>query len=291
MSKNKYKDAEFLKEKAEMAVEDSKMIDDAKSDDVAAVVETADSVEKVDVALDSDVQTDNQISEDADRENSESVVDTDTVAVDTDAETKKQNKLKRAGKKHTNDLVKCVLVLFSIALVAGVLLGVMNWVTYVDPDQAMREQIAGYYSISADAIVNNGDRLVSESGSVSQVLAAYEVKDENGNLKSVVYQAEGGKAKGGKLQLLVHISADGIITEIEEFSQKETAGYFAKVEKALCAKYINVDVNTIDTFVLNGASGDISDIDALSGATLTSRGYNNAINGAVYAFKNFGGVR
>ena len=33
----------------------------------------------------------------------------------------------------TKDMVMCVVVLAVIALVAGVLLGLVNWLTYVDP--------------------------------------------------------------------------------------------------------------------------------------------------------------
>lgn len=49
----------------------------------------------------------------------------------------------------TRDVVMCIVVLAAIALVAGVLLGAMNWLTYVDPEAAILEQVAGYYSVSA----------------------------------------------------------------------------------------------------------------------------------------------
>ncbi|HBP52504.1 MAG TPA: hypothetical protein DD626_04315, partial [Clostridiales bacterium] len=40
------------------------------------------------------------------------------------------------GKKKfkLGDVAKCTIVLTVIALVAGLLLGIVNWVTYVDPD-------------------------------------------------------------------------------------------------------------------------------------------------------------
>ncbi|MEG1663611.1 MAG: hypothetical protein RR338_06450, partial [Clostridia bacterium] len=43
---------------------------------------------------------------------------------------KKKKKLSMSSK----DILKCIVVLSLIALVGGVLLGVINWLTYVDPD-------------------------------------------------------------------------------------------------------------------------------------------------------------
>ena len=46
------------------------------------------------------------------------------------------------GKKKfkLGDVAKCTLVLTVIALVAGLLLGIVNWVTYVDPDGVIAEK-------------------------------------------------------------------------------------------------------------------------------------------------------
>ena len=93
----------------------------------------------------------------------------------------------------TRDVVMCIVVLAAIALVAGVLLGAMNWLTYVDPEAAILEQVAGYYSVSADAVVSVPERVVSEGS--SYVSGCYAV--ETGSDTVYVYHAVGSGAKGG----------------------------------------------------------------------------------------------
>ena len=81
--------------------------------------------------------------------------------------------------------------------------------------------------------------------------------------------------------------ADGEITEIEEYSQSETAGYFKKVFDANRTKYIGKNVAELGSFDLVDTVVDDNDIDKVSTATLTSTGLNNAVNAAAYAFNNY----
>lgn len=183
----------------------------------------------------------------------------------------------------TRDVVMCIVVLAAIALVAGVLLGAMNWLTYVDPEAAILERVAGYYSVSADAVVSVPERVVSEGS--SYVSGCYAVETGSGTV--YVYHAVGSGAKSGTLEVLVHIGADGEITEIEEYSQSETAGYFKKVFDANRTKYIGKNVAELGSFDLVDTVVDDNDIDKVSTATLTSTGLNNAVNAAAYAFNNY----
>lgn len=185
----------------------------------------------------------------------------------------------------TKDVVMCVVVLVLIAVVAGVLLGVMNWLTYVDPDATIISQVAKYYGVDSSLVVKSEERLVN-SGGKDEVLGCYVVKDAEGNDVAYVYRASGSGAKGGTVELLVHISAEGIIKDLEEYSQSETAGYFKKVMDANKAKYIGVDITKIQNFELNGKGEN--GVDAVSNATRTSNAVNNAVNAAVYAFNNYG---
>lgn len=187
----------------------------------------------------------------------------------------------------TKDVVMCVVVLAAIALIAGVLLGVMNWVTYVDPEAAIMEQIAKYYGVAADDVTSVPERVVD--GGSSYVDGCYAVTAEDGTLV-YVYHAVGSGAKDGTLELLVHIAADGTIKEVEEYSQSETAGYFDRVISANRGKYVGKNAKDVGQFDLvkgEGSVTDDGDIDAVSQATLTSRGINNAVNAAVAAFNAY----
>lgn len=187
----------------------------------------------------------------------------------------------------TKDVVMCVVVLAAIALIAGVLLGVMNWVTYVDPEAAIMEQIAKYYGVAADDVTSVPERVVG--GGSSYVDGCYAVTAEDGTL-IYVYHTVGSGAKDGTLELLVHIAADGTIKEVEEYSQSETAGYFDRVISANRGKYVGKNAKDVGQFDLvkgEGSVTDDGDIDAVSQATLTSRGINNAVNAAVAAFNAY----
>ena len=71
----------------------------------------------------------------------------------------------------TKDLVKCVVVLASIALVASLLLGVMNWLTYVDPDETIMKEVAGYFGTDLSAVSKD------ESMAGENVNACFVAKD------------------------------------------------------------------------------------------------------------------
>ena len=180
------------------------------------------------------------------------------------------------------DVWMCIVVLAAIALVAGVLLGLVNWLTYVDPDQVIREQLAGYYGVGADEVVALPDAVTEGS---SYVAAAYVVNTAEGAV--AVYHSVGSGAKGGTLELLVHIGEDGVITDIEVYAQSETAGYMDRVISANKSKYVGKNVFETGEFdLVKGESSvaDAGDVDAVSQATFTSRGLNNAVNAAVASF-------
>lgn len=186
----------------------------------------------------------------------------------------------------TKDLVKCVIVLASIALVASLLLGVMNWLTYVDPDETIMKEVAGYFGTDLSAVSKD------ESMAGENVNACFVAKDGDTVLGYCFY-AVGTGAKDGTMELLVYINRDGVITEITCYSQGETAGYFDKVEKANKSKYIGIDVDDIDGLTLIGSKDTPSgagQINAISGATYTSKGYHNAVAAAVNAYKQNKGV-
>lgn len=187
----------------------------------------------------------------------------------------------------TKDLILCVVVLTLIAVVAGVLLGAMNWLTYVDDEAVIMEKISKYYSVDSQNVEKTPERAVND-GSKNKVSACYTAKDGDGKVLGFVYRAVGSGAKDGTLELLVYVSEEGVIQEIEEYSQNETAGYFAKVYKAVKEKYVGVNITGIEMFELVKDSASLpGQIEQVSQATYTTKGFNNALNAVVYAFNNY----
>lgn len=194
----------------------------------------------------------------------------------------------------TKDVVKCVVVLAVIALVAGILLGVMNWLTYVDPDEVIMKKVATFYSVSLENVTKDEARAVSDGGK-SYVSACYVAKGgaqaNADGISGYCYLSVGAGAKGGTLSLLVYIDTDGIIKNIAVYEQSETAGYFKRVEEANKSRYVGVDVDAIDNFALRTDVKEhdglpTGDVAAKAGATYSSKGYHNAVCAAVYAYKN-----
>ena len=200
--------------------------------------------------------------------------------------TKSEAKVKRAP-FFTKDLVKCVVVLAVIALVASALLGVMNWLTYVDPNETIMKEVATYYGVSLEDV--SVEENMSKGTNVNNCFVA---KDGDKTLGYCFY-AVGTGAKDGTMELLVYINNEGVITEIECYSQGETAGYFNKVEKANKSKYVGLDCDDVETIKLIGSKDTPAgkgEINALSGATYTSKGYHNAVAAAVNSYNQNKGV-
>ncbi len=185
----------------------------------------------------------------------------------------------------TKDLAKCVIVLAAIALVAGILLGVMNWVTYVDPDETIMKEVATFFGVDVGGVSKSEDRVLDEYVNSCFVATA------DGSEIGYCYYTTGKGAKDGTIEMLVYIGVDGVIKDVVVYEQGETAGYFNKVEKANKAKYVGLDLDEIDglTFFRKSPSSDLKDgeVVALSGATFTSTGYHNAVDAAVRAYKAY----
>lgn len=197
--------------------------------------------------------------------------------------------VKKKSRFFTADLVKCVVVLAVIALVAGALLGVMNWLTYVDPDETIKGKVSSYYAVSVDAVQKMDGMVINESGGAGTVEACYVAYDGD-IVKGYAYYAIGTGAKDGTISLIVYVDPNGVLCEIAVYEQGETAGYFKRVEKANKSKYVGLNLNEIDGLKFYKKASDAladGEVVAVSGATLTSRGYHNAVAAAVYAYKNY----
>lgn len=198
-----------------------------------------------------------------------------------------ENSAKTKKKFKLGTVAKCTLVLVVIAVVAGILLGVVNWLTYVDPDSVIIEKCATVYEVSADNVSKNDDRVYTYKNTKNLVKSCFEAKDESGNVLGYCYYSVGAGAKDGEIELLVYIDAKGVIKDIEVYEQGETAGYFDRVEKANKSKYVGLDITKIDRLTLISSGSEPTaegEIAAVSQATYTSTGYHNAVAAAVYAF-------
>ena len=186
--------------------------------------------------------------------------------------------------KPMNDIVKCALVLVLIAAVAGVLLGVINWVTYVDPEQTIKSQVGTQYDVAAETVTNVTSEYSVLALGKSQVNAVYKVNDS----VTAFYVTASG-AYDGTVEFVVCV-ANGKVDKIIVYSSGETASIGGNVLKqANLDKYLGTALADVDV------SGEAGSKDAknspvyISGATKTTKAVVNAIKVVAASYASNGG--
>ena len=179
-------------------------------------------------------------------------------------------------------IVKDAVILFVITLIAGVCLGAVheitlepiaqaqlaaNTATYqeVYPDAAsfaVNEELTGAIETSAEEIAGQG------YGSVT-VDSVQEALDASGSVIGYLITSTSTEGYGGSIQVAVGITNEGSLTGIGFLSISETAG---------------LGMNAFEV-TKTGATAD-NQINAISGATVTSRAVTGAVNAAVYFYQN-----
>ena len=187
-------------------------------------------------------------------------------------------------KNGMNDILRCALVLVLIASVAGVLLGVINWVTYVDPEQTIKSQVGSAYGVAADNVTNvTADYTALELGK-SKVNAVYKVNDD----VTAFYVTASG-AYDGTVEFVICVK-DGKIDNINVYSSGETASIGGNVLKqANLDKYNGLALSTVDTGSEAGAKDAKESTVYISGATKTTKSVVNAIKVTAKAYASKGG--
>ena len=99
-----------------------------------------------------------------------------------------------------------------------------------------------------------------------------------------IFNITTSKGYGGDIQLTVGIQSDGTVSGYSVLSISETAGLGMKAtEPSFYNQYVNKQA---DKFVVSKDGGDGEQIDALSGATITSRAVTGAVNAALGYYQN-----
>ena len=185
---------------------------------------------------------------------------------------------------------KNCLALLLITLVAGLALAVVNEITAKPISEAENKaKMAAYESVFSGVEfeeINSSDKLIKaendsapvQNASVDDVLRAV---DKNGNTVGYVISASG---YGGDVKIAIGISAaDDKITGFKVLSHSETAGLGAKcTEDDFQNQFAGKSAGKL-SYVKNAAASD-SEIDAISGATITSSAVTDAVNAATHFY-------
>ncbi len=188
-------------------------------------------------------------------------------------------------------IFKDTLILFIITIVSGCLLGYVYDLTK-EPIAVQQEEtkMQAYSQVMKTAtdfkeeykqqIKDSVKGLTGDYGSngieITNALTAYNEKEVVGYVIQVIDK----DGFNGDIEITVGIDTDGIITGVEILSIDETVGLGMNATKEeFRNQYIG---KSVDSFVVTKTgSKEDNEIDALSGATITSNAMTYGVNGAL----------
>ncbi len=190
------------------------------------------------------------------------------------------------------EMMKNTGILLVITLVAGLVLGLVYQITK-DPiarQEAQAKQEAcqevfqdatSFGMIGVEAVDAAG---WNEAGySQESIDEVMEAKDASGNLLGYVVTVTTREGYGGDIQFSVGIRMDGTVNGISILSISETAGLGMQAEDVLKPQFANKQVEKFE-YTKNGAASE-NQIDAISGATITTNAVTNGVNAGLYYFQ------
>lgn len=189
-----------------------------------------------------------------------------------------------------NKIIRNTVILTLITLIAGLGLGFVYEITKDPIAQAQDDaKKKAWQEVFPEADMNDFEAL-----DVDQVVADDAVKavGANATVDEVCKAGEDGyvitttskEGYGGNIQITVGITADGTVSGISILSISETAGLGMKATEP--AFYGQYEGKQTEKFAVSKDGGEGEPIDAISGATITSRAVTAAVNVALAYYQN-----
>ena len=189
-----------------------------------------------------------------------------------------------------NKILKNTLILTVITLIAGLALGVVYEITK-DPIAQVQESAKkeAWQAVFPEADLNEFEETELDQDAADQAIADMGV---NATIDEVCTVGDEGyvitttdkDGFGGSIQITVGITTDGTINGVSILSISETAGLGMRATEP--SFYGQYEGKQTDKFVVSKDGGDGEPIDALSGATITSRAVTGAVNAALGYYQN-----
>lgn len=194
------------------------------------------------------------------------------------------------NKSLVNDCIK----LFIITLAAGLILGFVYNVTK-DPIAKQEEKTKqeAYKAVFKDA--DRFEAVKLNKKEINKVLKAKNLGqntvseiakavDKDGKGLGYVFSVTNPDGYGGDITLSVGVKNDGTVNGYETLTISETAGLGMKAAEP--DFYEQYSGKQTDHFYVSKDGGEGEEIDAISGATITSRAVTGAVNSSLGYFQN-----
>lgn len=183
--------------------------------------------------------------------------------------------------------IKNALLLTMITLIAGVLLGGVYKITkepIAEQKEKEAQEACKAVFEDADSFDMSYEMEADESlKAVEQVIPAL---DADGKTIGYVLNVTSNEGYGGDISFMLGIQADGTVNGISILSISETAGLGMRAtEPEFYEQFSGKQVEQF-AYTKSGAQAD-NEIDALSGATITTNAITNGVNAGLSYFQNY----
>ena len=196
-----------------------------------------------------------------------------------------------------NKIIKDALALTLITLVAGVALGGVYEITK-DPiaRQEAQAKAEAYEQVFTDAaafeevkmddtlLQTIRDQLDQEGYKAQSIEEIMRAEDQSGEMLGYAFTVVTSEGYGGDIQFSMGVQNDGTLNGISILSIGETAGLGMNADTpAFKDQFVGKQVEQLQ-YTKNGATQD-DEINAISGATVTTNAMTNGVNAGLCAFR------
>lgn len=189
-------------------------------------------------------------------------------------------------------MFKDTAILLVITLVAGLLLGLVYQITKepiaLQKEKAKQEACKEVFADAAsfaevEAVQPDAQEWAAAGFSQEMIDEVMEAQDASGAVLGYVITVTTKEGYGGDIRFTVGITKDGTVNGIALLEIAETAGLGMRAEEVLAPQFVNKKVEQFE-YTKSGAVTD-SQIDAISGATITTNAVTNGVNAGLYYFQ------
>lgn len=200
------------------------------------------------------------------------------------------------NKSDISVMLKEAGILFLITLLSGIMLGVVYEVTKepikVQQEKAVQEACKTVFpgaeeqGISFEVMDYTVEESLAEQLEADGVRigTVYEAKAQDNSLCGYVVESTSTQGYGGKIVLYVGVDTNGTVGGVSILDISETAGLGMEAPNVLVPQFSGKTVEQF-SYTKSGSRGD-SEVDAISGATITTKAVVNAVNGGLKVVKD-----
>ena len=183
-------------------------------------------------------------------------------------------------------------ILFLITLISGLALGFVYEVTAdarayqkeLKIQKTCKEAFSEAETFEEIGVVASEEVALKASENGVSFDTLYQAKNAQGNVIGFIVSVISSEGYGGDIGLYVGIQMDGTIKGVSILEINETVGLGMEAGKVLTPQY--EDKNVKEFLYTKTGAKEANEVDAISGATITTKAINNAVNMALNMFWN-----